>query len=297
MNLNQLRYFLRVAEAGSFSQAATILGVAQPALSRQIRGLEDEMMQALFVRDGRGVRLTEAGSCLAGHAAKIIQQVGDATHAVQELRDAPVGAVSIGMPTTPAKIVIVPIVNEFRRRFPKATIRVTEGLSTYLLEFLTAGRIDAALLYDMNPSAALEIIPVLIEPLFLISSKPVVATGKQISADLLARCPLILPARPNAIRALVERRLAQGGRRPNIVLEIDAIAATLELVAAGHGHTILSKNALSAWRPTTRNFVATPVRPRLKAELSMVVSTRGRLTPLQKATLTMVRQITRRMLV
>ena len=297
MDLRQLRYFLNVAEAGSFSRAATILGVAQPALSRQVRSLEDELMQTLLLRDGRGARLSEAGLCLAGYAQRILRQVEGATRAVHELRGAPTGSVAIGMPATPAKIVTVPIVTEFRRRFPNANIRIIEGLSTYLREFLTAGRIDAALLYDVSPSAALEVIPVLTESLFLISTEPLVRPGRFIAAERLSRLPLILPARPNAIRALVERHLAKAGKHSGPILEIDAIAPTLELVAAGYGHTVLSKNALSAWRPTTRNFIATPLRPGFKTELSLVVSMRGQLTPLQTATLDVVRRIVRRTLV
>ncbi len=297
MDLRQLRYFLDVAEAGSFSKAAAVLGIAQPALSRQVRSLEVELNQNLLVRDGRGVRLSEAGRCFAEHATRILREVERATYAVKELRGAPVGSVSIGMPATLAKILIVPLVAEFRRRFPRATIRVVEALSTYIKEFLASGRVDAAVLYDVTPSPAVEIVPLFTESLFLISSKKEIGSRKYVTAEALARFPLILPARPNAIRVLVERHLAEIGKQPNLTLEIDAIVPTLELVAAGHGHTVLSKNALSAWRPTTRNFVATPVRPRLKSELSMVVSTRGPLTPLQTATLDMVRELARRLLV
>jgi LysR family nitrogen assimilation transcriptional regulator len=297
MDLRQLRIFLDVAEAGSFSKAAAILGIAQPALSRQIRGLESELNQTLLIRNGRGVRLSEAGLCLVGHATRIFREVDDATRALDDLRGAAVGAISLGMPATLAKILIVPIVAEFRRQFPRATIRVIEGLSTYLKEFLTAGRIDAALLYDMSPCAAYDVNPVLNEQLFLISSKPDVAGLKNITPDLLARFPLILPTRPNAIRVLVERHLSAGGKTPNVVLEADAIVSALELVAAGHGHTILSKNALTAWQPTTRNLVATPLRPALRTELSLVVSTRGALTPLQTAALSVIPQVAQRLLV
>jgi LysR family nitrogen assimilation transcriptional regulator len=297
MEIRQLRYLVHVAEAGSFSRAASVLGIAQPALSRQVHALEQELKQRLLIRDGRGVRPTEAGTRLLAHARSILGQVQEAANEVLALRGSPVGSVSIGMPATLAKLLIVPVVTEFRRRFPHATIRITEGLSTYLREFLGAGRIDAALLYDVKPSAALEIMPVLTEQLLLISAKPLAGAPREISASALARLPLILAARPNAIRARVERHLAALGRQPSILLEIDAIAPALELVAAGHGHTILSRNALSAWGGPTARLIATPLRPRLKAELSMVVSRRGPLTPLQAATLDMVRGIGRRILV
>ena len=296
MDIRQLRYFLHVADAGSFSRAASVIGIAQPALGRQVRGLEHELKQPLLIRDGRGVRPTEAGTLLLAHARRILDQVAAAADDIHALRGSPAGSVSIGMPATLAKLLIVPVVTAFRHGFPHARIRITEGLSTHLREFLGAGRIDAALLYDVNPSAALEIMPVLREPLFLISAARLAGGRREVSARSLARLPLILAARPSAIRARVERHLAAVGRQPSIALEIDAIAPALELVAAGHGHTILSRNALSAWS-TASGLVATPIRPRLTAELSMVVSRRGPLTPLQVATLDIVRQTARRILV
>lgn len=286
-----------VAEAGSFSKAAAILGIAQPALSRQIRVLEDELNQTLLIRDGRGVRLSEAGVCLVDHATRIFREVEQATQALDELRGAPVGSIAIGMPSTLAKLLIVPLVTEFRRQFPRATIRVIEGLSTYLKEFLTAGRIDAALLYDMTSCAAFDVHPIMTEQLFLISPKGEAAGRKSVSLDALSDLPLVLPTKPNAIRMLVERHLVAGGKSPNTVFEIDAIAPALELVGAGHGHTILSENSLVAWKPTSGSLVATPLRPALKTELSLVLSTRGALTSLQTAAVTVIPEIARRLLV
>ena len=98
MNLKQLDYFVHVAELGSFSKAALVLDIAQPALSRQVRALETDLHENLFLRNGRGVTLTDAGRRLFEHATAILQLV---THAREDLgasRGAPVGRVTVGLP-------------------------------------------------------------------------------------------------------------------------------------------------------------------------------------------------------
>ena len=98
MNLRQLEYFVHVAELGSFSKAALVLGVAQPALSRQVRALETELRETLLLRDGRGVRLTDAGTRLFEHSVGILQMVSRAREDIGANRDEPVGRCASDQP-------------------------------------------------------------------------------------------------------------------------------------------------------------------------------------------------------
>src|SRR5436190_1299188 len=98
MNLKQLEYFVQVAELGSFSKAALALDIAQPALSRQVRALETELHQQLFLRNGRGVALTDAGKRLFDHSVAVLQLVSHAREDLGASRDEPVGRVTIGLP-------------------------------------------------------------------------------------------------------------------------------------------------------------------------------------------------------
>jgi LysR family transcriptional regulator, nitrogen assimilation regulatory protein len=291
LDLRQLEYFLSVAGAGSFTRAAAQIGIAQPALSRHVRRLEGELGIDLFSRDGRGVSLTAAGKRLVDDAASILRQVDLAKTRVEELKSAPEGTVSIGMPATIAKLMIVPIVSEFQRRFPKAKISVIEGLSTYLKEFLVTGRVDIAILYDIQQSNAFDTFLLREEELYLICSARHNADDGPISLDEFCRFPLIISARPNAIRMRVEQELAKVGRSPNIALEINAIAPILELVAAGKGGTVLTKNALRAWS-SLGQLKARPVEQlHLRTAVSMTVSKRGTVTPLQMATVNLLRDL------
>ena len=108
IDLKQLEYFVNVVELGGFSRAGRVLGIAQPAISRQVRSLEVELRQNLLLRNGRGATPTEAGKRLLEDARGILQQVDRARREVDETKDAPVGHVVVGLPPTVAQHLPVP---------------------------------------------------------------------------------------------------------------------------------------------------------------------------------------------
>src|SRR5690606_23801833 len=172
MDFKQLEYFVHAAEFGNVSRAASFLGVTQPALSRQIRLLEVELRQALLIRNGRGVVLTDAGRRLLSYGLGILQQVDHAKRALAEERGTPVGNVSVGMPPSIGRLLTVALVKEFKQRFPRAQLRVTEGLSVHTEEWLKLGTIDIGLLYNPVPSEAIETFPLMEERMYLMSPAP-----------------------------------------------------------------------------------------------------------------------------
>jgi len=288
VDLKQLEYFVSVVDLGGFSRAARVLGVAQPAISRQVRSLEVELRQSLLVRNGRGAVPTEAGKRLLAHARGILLQVERARLEVDDVKGAPVGHVAIGLPPTLARVLAAPIVREFRQRFPKATVSIVEGLSATIQEWLQVGRADIGLVYNPTPTPAIDLAPLLEEDLFLIGPRAEGHRASTVALRELPRYPLIMPTRPNAIRTLVESRLAGVGLRPNVTLEVDAIGAIVDLVAEGLGFAILSRRALPAG--TSRNaLTARPiVRPALKSALAIAVSAQRPATPLQRACVDLV---------
>ena len=172
MNLKQLEYFVQVAELGSFSKAAVALDVAQPALSRQVRALETEVRQQLFLRNGRGVALTDAGKRLFDHSVAVLQLI---THAREDLgasRDEPVGRVTIGLPPSIGRQLTLPIIDRFKQELPVAKLAVVEGLSSHIVEWVTTGRVDVGLVYNPEAQAGLEIVPLLQEAMGLVSHAP-----------------------------------------------------------------------------------------------------------------------------
>jgi LysR family nitrogen assimilation transcriptional regulator len=297
MDLKQLEYFVRVAELGSFTRAAIALDVAQPALSRQVRLLEVELRQNLLARNGRGATPTEAGKLLLEHGRGILHQVERAREELGRVRGALAGRVAIGLPPSVAKVLAVPLIREFRRRMPEATLSITEGLSVGMQESLANGRLDIALLYNAAASADTEITPLLEEDLFLVErqAKGARANPKSVALKDIAALPLVIPSRPNAIRMLVESGLANLGLRPHIALEIDGVAAILELVADGAGSAVLSRNAVAtSGRPQA--FALRPITPRLRTKLSIAVSSQRPATLTQKAMLELIQQTARELL-
>lgn len=248
MDLKQLEYFVRVAEMGSFTRAAIALDVAQPALSRQVRLLEVELRQNLLARNGRGATPTEAGKLLLEHGRGILHQVERAREELGRVRGALAGRVAIGLPPSVAKVLAVPLIREFRQRMPEATLSITEGLSVGMQESVANGRLDIALLYNAAASTDTEITPLLEEDLFLVErqAQGVRAIAKAIALKDIAAMPLVIPSRPNAIRMHVEHQLAALGVQPQVALEIDGVAAILDLVADGAGCAVLSRHALAA---------------------------------------------------
>jgi len=246
LDLKQLEYFQHVAELGSFTRAATYLSVVQPALSRQVRALETELGQNLFDRNGRGVILTEAGKRLLEHARGILTQVERARQDLEEHRAADAGHLIIGLPPSLGRSITVPLVAEFRARFPKATVATVEGLSNYILEWLTVGRVDCGILYNAAPSPQLDLMPLCEEPLYLMSARNNAAARKVTPVALadLANFPLIIPSRPHTMRMAVEHALASVGGKIQVAVEIESISAIIELVGQGYGHAVLPMTAM-----------------------------------------------------
>jgi LysR family nitrogen assimilation transcriptional regulator len=299
LDLKQLEYFVRVAELGSFTRASIALDVAQPALSRQVRLLEVELRQNLLVRNGRGAMPTEAGKLLLEHGRGILHQVERAREELGRIRGALAGRVAIGLPPSLAKVLAVPLIREFRRRMPDATLSISESLSLGMQESLASGRLDIALLYNASPSAEIEVTPLLEEALFLVQRKAGGGTRNPKGAvplRELADLPLVIPTRPNALRMLVEAEMANQGCHPNIALEIDGVAAILDLVADGAGNAVLSRHAVdTSARP--KSFVMRPIgKPPLHSKLSIAVSAHRPATLTQKAMLELISTTARTLL-
>ena len=295
MDLKQLEYFVRVAELGSFTRAAVELDVAQPALSRQVRLLEVELRQTLLVRNGRGAVPTEAGQVLLEHGRGILHQVQRARDDLGRLRGGLSGRVALGVPSSVARVLAVPLTREFRRAMPDAKLSISEALSAGLQDGLASGRLDIAVLYNAQPSRERDVTPLVEEDLLLVRARPPglhedPPPGPVELAEV-AKLPLVIPSRPNAIRMHVESALAQVGARPNVALEIDGVTAILDLVLDDAGCAILSRNALlNSPRPSA--YTAQQIgSPPLRIQLSLATSLQRPATPVQKATLELIQQL------
>lgn len=287
MNLRQIEYFIQVAELGSFSKAAVVLDIAQPALSRQVRALETELRENLLLRNGRGVTLTDAGRRLLEHGQGILQLVAAARDDLGARRDEPVGQIVVGLPPSLARRLTLPLIEVFRAEMPKARLAIIEGFSVHIAEWLATNRVDLGLVYNPEPLPSIEITPVLQERLCLIGPAPAAARGavraparKEIALKDVARLPLVMPQRGHIFRKLMESQAALAGVTLNVAWEVSSVPAILDLVLGGHGYAALTDSAIRTLARPERLSV-TPIRdPQIKSTLCLAVSAQKRRTPL-----------------
>ena len=260
MELAQLRTLIHVAELGSLSKAADRLHIAQPALSRQIRLLEEELGVRLFDRHGRGMTITDQGQDVLRHALRVMAELEE-LRASASAEDAPLrGHVSIGMPPTVADILSEPLVAAFRASHPDATLRIVSAYSGYLLDWMHRGEVDAAILYDPRSARTLRIQPLLDEVLFLIGP-----AGAGLSQDVpvdfrdLERQRLLLPSTTHGLRIIVARCAEEAGFALHVPVEADSYATLKSLVRSGHGFTILPLAPIHA-DLATGQLCAAPLR-------------------------------------
>lgn len=245
MDLRQLRYFLSVIEQGSISKAADALHVAQSAISLHLNRLEAELGCDLVHRTSRGIVPTESGVRLATRARALLADLATVADDVRGDELAPNGSVVVGMPTSLGIALTVPLALKIRQAYPKIQLRVTEGLSGHMSQWLTSGELDIALTFNDErlPGAMTECVAR--ENLHLVTSVSAGLASEPLDAPALFRLPLILPGRPHGLREEVERAASRHGLRPNVILEIDSLEHIKALVAENVGYTILSHRVAS----------------------------------------------------
>ena len=210
------------------------------------------------------------------------------------MRGALAGRVAIGLPPSLSRVLAVPLMRAFRQQLPQASVSICEGLSVNMQEWLATGRLDIAVLYNAQPAAELDVSPLLEEDLVLVQARPAGLPQDPppgpVSLSEIAPLPLVIPSRPNAIRMQVEAALAHIGLRPTVALEIDGVAAILDLVADGAGAALLSRNAVSSSIRPSAFQVRAIVDPPLRTRLSLAVSAQRPATLTQQATLALLRR-------
>lgn len=268
MDLTRLQYFVAVAEAGSFSRAAAALHLSQPALSRQVLQLEEELSQRLLDRTGRGVVATESGQALLGHARAIFARADEARADMLDRQQHPRGRIAIGLPPRVAHVLAADLVQRFLQEFPEASISVEEDLSIRLREWLVAGRVDLAVLFDPPPTPQVHTETLIREPLVLISTE---ALPARVRLAAVAGRSLVMPSGPHALRQLLEGYTRPRGMGLRLVAEVDSVQTVLSLVARGVGDTVLPLSALKSWRYAEPLHAAAITAPAMRNRLALAV--------------------------
>lgn len=294
VELKQLKYFMHVAELGSYTRAAEVIDVAQPVLSRQIRQLEIELRQNLLIRHGRGVVLTDAGRTLLKHVNIIMDQL-DQAYEDLSLSDGKLsGHITIGLPPTVAKLIAIDLVRAFKEKLPLAHLTIEEGLTVHIEENLGLGRMDIGLLNNPTFSPHIDTKLVIEEELYLIAKKGYFPSDTE-ALDLkdLASIPLIMPTLPNPFRVLVQAQLAEQGLKPKIDWEINSVGTIVKLVNEGVGCAVLSKYCLALGKDGSNMTAIRIKNPNLVNRLYVGYSSKRATTRLQNEVLKLVDEVCR----
>lgn len=241
MELRQLRYFVAIVDHGSLSRAARALHVAQPALTQQLRQLEDELKAQLLHRSAQGVLSTDAGKTFYEHAQAILKQIEDARSAVAQSTDAPSGTVALGIPQSVSGALALPLLIAVRATYPDISLQLTEELSGNLIQQLKSGRINLAVLFDDGQLGGFASTPMVDEQLMFITrtGSAFAPRGKNMTLAKAVQVPLILPGPQHGVRPRIENVVRSAGLTLRQVIEINSIAILKSALLADIGATIL----------------------------------------------------------
>jgi LysR family transcriptional regulator, nitrogen assimilation regulatory protein len=241
MELRQLRYFVAIVDHGSLSRAARVLHIAQPALTQQIRQLEDELGAQLLHRSAQGVMSTDAGKTFYEHAQAILKQVEDAKWAVAQSADKPAGTVALGVPQSVSSALALPLLTAVREHYPEISLQLTEELSGNLIEQLKSGRINLAVLFDDGQLGAFSTTPLVEEQMMFITraDSQFAPRRRTVSLAQAVRTPLILPSLQHGVRPRIEDIARSAGLSIDNVIDINSIAILKSALLADIGATIL----------------------------------------------------------
>lgn len=273
MNLRRLKYFIKIVDVGSLTQAADILHIAQPALSQQLATLEGEVNQQLLIRTKRGVTPTDAGKILYTHAQAILRQCDQAQSAIDGAGQTLSGHVSVGLaPGTAAQQLALPLMTEVQRQHPGIVLYFNENFGTTLSELIMNGRMDMAVIYDNRNIHGLRFIPLMKEDLCFVCPQALGEPLREISLSAVARYDLFLPRIYNIMRKVVDDAFVQQGLTYRVKTEIESQTTLNAALAAGMGCTIMPESAARAMLKPADAWMAKIVEPDVQASLSFCMS-------------------------
>jgi LysR family nitrogen assimilation transcriptional regulator len=270
---------VNVAKLGRFSLASRRMRIAQPALSRQIRLLEEELNAQLFQRSSRGVTLTQAGKTFLEHAQSILRQVEKARSSVGERTGIITGNGTFGMPQSAGVILAVRLIERFRTDYPMVTLQMIEGIGSMIHEWMLNGQLDVGVIYDPEVTGHLETKPLWSEDLHLVGPAGAFGGKETISFSEAAVLELALPAMGNGLRGLVERYASRAGINLNTVIEADAQRIQQELAMRGTAYTILPRASVEDSIRNSKLSAVRIVSPNIPRVLALAYSSERPITP------------------
>jgi LysR family transcriptional regulator, cyn operon transcriptional activator len=260
MLLRHINYFLAVADHGGFTRAAAALHVSQPALSQQIKQLEEALGMQLFDRTGKSTRLTDAGEVYQRYARRALLDLDEGKRALHDVQDLSHGTLRLGLTPTFASYLIGPLVQAFHRRHPGIILAIQEMPQARMEAMLSNDGLDMGIAFDDVRSPDIEATSLFVETLALVVGRAhPLARRRTIGLRALNNESLVLLSGEFSTREQIDRYCRQHAIRPRVAMEANSISTVTDIVRRTHLATLLPA-AIAAQSP---DLFAVSLNPKL----------------------------------
>lgn len=290
----RLLYFYHVARTKSFSVAATVLNVAQSALSRQIQQLEADLEATLLERTGRGVSLTQLGQIVYEQSAAILDEMSATVARLHSARRQPTGQVSIAGFSSIMTVQMPEILKRFMKEYPDIEITAIQTTTGDVYDLLATGQVDVAILSLGYESQKIVQHKLLTDPMVLMAARDhPIASQAFVKRDDLSELDLILPASEHGMRITIERYCDAAGVKLSPQLRVDSVPLMKSLVQDGRFCTILPRLAITPAEVASGDFALIPFKPKLVRVLSVACLSERAESPIVAALMRLVAEVCR----
>ncbi len=276
MNINQIRYVLKIAQCHSFSRASEELFITQPTLSQQINKLEHELKLTLFERTTRSIKLTDAGNDFIKYAQKIVDEWAALEHTMTKHLNLERGRIVLGVLPTLSKLNLTTHITAFMDIYPEVTIELTEVWSEELISKLLSHEIDIAILNPVFPAdcnflSMTDCYPIVEDSLMLVvnASHPL-SNSPYVLLDDLKQLKMIMLSGHSSVRKTISKAFEKSNINPLIVCECSGTDTMIGLVADGMGVSFLTSKVAEKY--AHNNVKAIPILPPIKSQTALVLS-------------------------
>ncbi|EPC4044900.1 LysR family transcriptional regulator [Enterobacter mori] len=270
LNLGYLATFRLVIQRGSFSAAADVLGISQPAVSLQIRQLEQFLQTRLVERTGRGIKATAAGQALLIHGERIEQAVDETLRSVSAFNHDVSGTITLGTGATACIHLLPPLLQQLRSDYPLLRVGVTTGNTLDIVRAIEENRLDMGLVTLPVSGRALDVMPVMDEEFVFIASQAQQAMFTDLRPDALHTLPLIAFESGSGTRALIDGWFEASGLTIAPAMQLGSIEAIKRMVRSGLGYSIVPKMAVEQ-KADREGLCVSSLSPVLQRQLAVVM--------------------------